>query len=441
MTVYLPGTRNPCPEVTAPSSPRRTIFGYLLMPRPKDLVKALIVPFAFGVGALATGGSTYEQVLRAFVVWVVLELLVYPARYQWNDIRGFVADQQHPGAQDRGRLPGPLDRARERVLVSSVVALARLAIAAGLVLMLPTLQLGEEIAAVMGAVFGIAIVYETLRARATGCTGQVPPPLRPALVALWLVVGAGYAIRGIAGLALAVDLARQPLLGVTAVVTLWSFGVAFVSGRWALEALAFARLEGRRVVWNAQPEQAREHSLALARWLPTEIPARDLPYVTGGRAADWPALRGRTRALAPWNVAALLAGTTAALTGRLLTGPTPVTAALLAAAFGAVTTAAVLATPRQRVLALVLGAVALAAMFTASGAARPTVAVLPWLAVLGAHVVCTRQSLNSMGHPLRRIGRLLGAVLVPIGRAAVGRATWAALAAPDGERPNEVARR
>jgi hypothetical protein len=56
-------------------------------------------------------------------VWAVLELLVYPARYQWNDVHGFVADQQHPGVQDRGRLPGPLDRARERVLASSAVAL------------------------------------------------------------------------------------------------------------------------------------------------------------------------------------------------------------------------------------------------------------------------------------------------------------------------------
>ncbi|MDQ3987861.1 MAG: hypothetical protein M3228_07030 [Actinomycetota bacterium] len=422
-------------------SPRRTVLGYLLVPRPKDLIKGLSVPFAFGIGALAAGGTSHEQVLRALVVWAALELLVYPARYQWNDIRGFVADQQHPNAQDRGRLPGPLDRARERVLASSAVALARLATAAGLVLMLPTLQLGGEIAAVTAAVFGVAMVYETLRARATGCTGRVPPPLRPALVGLWLVVGAGYAIRGITGLALAVDLAGQPLLGAAAVVTLWSFGVAFVSGRWALEALAFARLEGRRVIWSARSEQAREHSLALVRWLPTEIPTQDLPHVTGREAADWPALRGRTRISAPWNVAALFAGTAAALTGRLLTGPTPATAALLAAGSGAVTAAAVLAVPRRRGAAVLLGAAALAVVFAVSGAARPGIAMLPWLAVLGAHVVSTRQSLSSMGQPLRPAGRLIRAALVPIGRAAVGRATWAVLAAPDGERSDEVAQR
>ncbi|HZA15289.1 MAG TPA: hypothetical protein VE645_00055 [Pseudonocardiaceae bacterium] len=441
MTANLSGTGARWPEVAAPGPPRRTILSYLLVPRPKDLVKGLIVPFAFGIGALAAGGTSREQVLRALVVWAALELLVYPARYQWNDVRGFVADQQHPGVQDRGRLPGPLDRARERVLASSAVALARLAAAAGLVLVLPTLHLGGELAAVTAAVFGVAAVYETLRARTTGCTGRVPPPLRPALVALWLVVGAGYAIRGVTGLALAVDLAGQPLLGAASVVTLWSFGVAFVSGRWALETLAFARLEGRQVAWSARSEQAREHSLALVRWLPTEIPTQDLPHVTGGQATDWPALRGRTRASAPWNVAALLAGAAAALTGRLLTGPAPAAAALLAVASGAVAAATVLFAPRWRGSAVFLGTAALAVVFTASGAANPAVAVLPWLAVLGAHVVCTRQSLSSMGYPLRRVGRLLGTALVPIGRAAVGRATWAAVAASAGERPDGAPQR
>jgi hypothetical protein len=38
-----------------------------------------------------------------------------PARYQWNDIRGFVAGQHHPAERDRGRLPGPIERVRARV--------------------------------------------------------------------------------------------------------------------------------------------------------------------------------------------------------------------------------------------------------------------------------------------------------------------------------------
>ncbi|HEU0128747.1 MAG TPA: hypothetical protein VFQ48_09105, partial [Pseudonocardiaceae bacterium] len=69
MTAYLSGTGARWPEVAAPGPPRRTILGYLLVPRPKDLVKGLIVPFAFGVGALAAGGTSREQLLRALVVW------------------------------------------------------------------------------------------------------------------------------------------------------------------------------------------------------------------------------------------------------------------------------------------------------------------------------------------------------------------------------------
>jgi hypothetical protein len=441
VTAYLPDTGAPWSQITIPDAPRRTMLGYLLVPRPKDLMKSLIVPLAFVVGALAAGGTSPEQVLRALLVWAALELLVYPARYQWNDVRGFVADQQHPNAPHRGRLPGPLGRARQRVLASCAVALARLATVAGLALALPALHLGGVLAAVTTAVFGVAVVYEALRVRATGRTDRVPPPLRPALVALWLVVGAGYAVRGVTGLALAVNLATQPLLGAAAVVTLWSFGVAFVSARWSLEALAFARLEGRRVVWHARSEQAREHSLALARWLPTAIPRQHLPHMTGRQAADWPALRGRTRASAPWNVAILLAGTFAALTGRLLTGPSPASATLVAVASGAVTAAAVLAAPRQRGLAVLLGAAVLVGVFTASGTARPPVAALPWIAVLGAHVAGTRQCLSSMGRPQRHVDRLLRTALASVGCVVVGRATWAAVTAPTGEQAAGVAQR
>lgn len=43
MTAYLSGSGARWPEVAAPGPPRRTILRYLLVPRPKDLVKGLIV--------------------------------------------------------------------------------------------------------------------------------------------------------------------------------------------------------------------------------------------------------------------------------------------------------------------------------------------------------------------------------------------------------------
>ncbi len=217
----------------------RSLLGYLLLPRPYDATKWLIVPLGFALGTFYNGEVSREALLRAFLVWVVLELFIYQARYQWNDIRGFVADQQHPGEPDRGRLPGPLEQARSRIFWSAAVGWARLGTALGVALILPQLDLLTVVLLVV-AVFGVAAVYEALRSAATGRTGKVPAPLRAELIALWIVVGAGYALRGVTGLGLAVDLTRPPILAAAGVVSLWAYGVAFVTSRWVLEATAFA---------------------------------------------------------------------------------------------------------------------------------------------------------------------------------------------------------
>src|SRR4051794_815510 len=90
----------------------RSLVSYLVIPRPKDLGKAVIVPLGMTVGFISVGEVTASGLVRGLIVWAVLELLVYQARYQINDVRGFAADQQHPDAASRGRLPGPLERGR-----------------------------------------------------------------------------------------------------------------------------------------------------------------------------------------------------------------------------------------------------------------------------------------------------------------------------------------
>jgi hypothetical protein len=417
----------------SPGLPRgRTLLGYLAVPRPKDLVKAGIMPLTFGIGVLGNGGTSTAACVRAAVVLAALELLIYPARYQWNDVRGFASDQQHPAEADRGRLPGPLERARPHVIASGVVALARLVATAGLALLLPGLRLGGVLAALTVAVFGVAVVYEALRAWGTGRTGQVPPPLEPVLVLLWIVVGAGYVVRGWTGLALAVDLRHRPGLAVAAVVTLWAYGVAFVTTRWALEATAFARIDHGGVVWAARAQHAREHLLALVRWLPAEAAPPALPDTGDRRVADWAALRGRTPVLAPWNLATVLAGTAAGLTGRLLAGPGSPGTDLVAAVAGGLAAAAVIVAPRRRGVIAVLGAAAWAVVMVVGGAPRPALAVLPLFAVLTAHAYFTRQAPSTLGRPRRRLGMLLGVLLAPVGRAVVGRATWDLLRADGG---------
>nr|WP_161556700.1 hypothetical protein [Micromonospora acroterricola] len=413
---------------SAPDAPDdgegRSLAGYLAMPRPKDLVKALILPATFTLGALAEGGVTATQLLRALVVLAVLELLIYPARYQWNDVRGFVADQQHPAKRSRGRLPGPVERGRARIGASCAVAVLRLVATGAVALLLPGLRLGGLLATLTLGVFGVAIAYEAIRSAATGRATQVPPPVRPLLVLLWIVVGAGYVIRGATGLALAVDLGRPPALAVATVVTLWAFGIAFVTSRWALEALAFARADDGHLVWTARAEHAREHLLALARWLPTRVPAGDLPPGADGDVSDWAALRRRTRVSAPWNLAVLVAGTAAAVTGRLLAGTASAGELALSAAVGGLAALAVVLVPRGRVPAVLVGAAVLAGVLLLRGTPRPELAVLPWLAVVGAHVHFSAQRPSSVGRLADRIGALVRAVSVPVARAVVGRATW-----------------
>src|ERR1700712_1389537 len=65
----------------------RRLTSYLLMPRPKDLVKGWLFVATYVMGALGAAAWSWQSILRALVVLAVIELLIYPARYQWNDIR------------------------------------------------------------------------------------------------------------------------------------------------------------------------------------------------------------------------------------------------------------------------------------------------------------------------------------------------------------------
>ena len=405
----------------------RSLASYLLLPRPGDLIKTWIFPVGFLLGVLTAEGASGGEVLRAALIWAALELLIYQARYQWNDIRGFEADQRHPDRVARGRLPGPASKGRERIGASAMVAAGRLGLAAILALVLSDLDLGAPLLALAAAVFGVAVLYEVVRSRATGGSDRVPPPLSAGILALWVVVGGGYAIRGVAGLAVAVDLFDDPWLPAAAVLAFWSFGIAFVTGRWALEALAFGRGDGRGgIEWRVEPEQAREHTLALVRWLPASGPDATEQRADGS-LADWRALADGASLLAPWNLTAVTAASAAAVTGRLLVGPADLLDGAVAAGVGAVCAAVALGlgrsafsgrsasssmTPplsasskpsgaRRHWPAWLLGGAGLVAVMAATGSPRSLLAALPWLCIVGAHLFFAAQSPRTLAHPLR----------------------------------------
>jgi hypothetical protein len=409
--------------VLLPTRGRRTLAGYLVMPRPGDAVKALLMPLTFGLGVLANGGTDGRTLLRAALVLAVLELLIYPARYQWNDVRGFAADQRHPGEADRGRLPGPPSMARPHILASSVAAAIRVG-GALLVAALPGLGLGGVVIAVILGVFGVAGAYEALRDIATGRDGGVTPPVRPGMVLLWITVGAGYVIRGMAGLSLAVNLRERPALAVAAAVTLWAYGVAFVTSRWAVESLAFARLREGRVSWAADASHAREHLLALTRWLPSSLGSRPATECTGTSLTGWAVLRGRTPLSAPWNLALVATGAAAALTGLLLTASTVTGAAWAVAVIGGLASLAAAVLPKLRPLLVAVGAVGLLTASLIGSAPHPLVVPLPWLLAMVAYLHFSAQSLSMMGHVGQVARSAVKRALTPIARGAIGQDTW-----------------
>ncbi len=421
------------PAVEKSDTRARSLVSYLVMPRPKDLVKGLLIPVTYGLGLLSVGAATGESVLRAVVVLLAVELLVYPARYQWNDVRGFVADQQHPSSSSRGRLPGPLSCARSRILTSCSVAAAKLVAAAALIVLLPGLDLAGILTFAIVGVFAVAIVYELLRSVSTGRRSEMPAPVTAGIVGLWVTVGAGYVVRGITGLALAVNLSERPTLAAAAAVTLWAYGIAFVTSRWALEATAFASVDDGRVTWRAAAGQAREHLLALARWLPLRLePASSL--------RDWAPLAGRTPATAPWNVAMVLAGTAAGLTGRLLCGPcSPIEGGIAAVAGGILTSVAIAAAPWRK-SAVALGAAVLFAAMVLMGSPKPLLGISPWLLVLGAYLFFSTRTLRKLGQR-SPAAHAVGAAVAPFGRLVLGRATWEAIQTHHDVLPTAGARR
>ncbi|MCW2972374.1 MAG: putative rane protein [Thermoleophilia bacterium] len=372
----------------------RTLNSYLLLPRPGDTIKWWIVPLAFLYGVVVRGDVDRELVARAAAVWFGLEFLIYQARYQWNDIRGFRADQLHPDAASRGRLPGPLDRERRHVAASWGVVAGRLVAAAGLGAWLGWDAVGRPLAVLAIAVFGLAAAYEACKSRATGRSDSVPPPLTLPLLGVWLLIGGGYAIRGLTGLALAVDIWERPVLAGACFVACWSFGISFVMGRWALESLAFARPVAGRLEWSATARHGREHTTGLARWLPERVGAEV------SSAASWRPLRLRTRLAAPWNLAFVVAGAAAFVVGRLMVGGAVDAALLLAALAGAVLSVLVAQVGKPRLWVALGCAVVAAVVAERLGAPRAAVMTTPWAAFALAHWWFSCQSLQSLGRPL-----------------------------------------
>jgi hypothetical protein len=355
------------------------LTAYLLVPRRDAWGKALMAPACFVAAASSTGH--FGGWARFTVLWLVLELLIYQARYQWNDIAGVDSDLRHPEAGARSRLPaGSTPRARRRSIRLSWLTAAARILAALLVGWLTGLT--GQVLVLAAAVFAIAGSYELLRASRYRHWTLVR------VVAVWLAVGLGYLVRGGLGLSLG-GLAWGSAAMVATLVCLGAFGIMFVLLTWALEATSYCTADddGR---WHARPElAAKPHLAALLRHVAEPLGGAGPPpgasrYCGGDRV-----LRGGSRLSAPWNLALLAASASAGVSGAALARPHAAgTVAWIVAAAAGLAGGVALARRRSSQGRWAVAAGWFPVLVAAGLLAHPGLPVLaglPWLVVAGLY--------------------------------------------------------
>ncbi|MFI5688643.1 hypothetical protein [Streptomyces sp. NPDC051636] len=288
------------------------------------MIKWLFIPFVFLIASWAqSNGFNWGKMLLTLLIF---EYLVYSARYQWNDIRGIEEDAKHPHSRARRRLPyrAAAEKSQKRYLVYS-----SLCVAAGRVLGAVTVAwIAGNIALVLilvGIVFGIACIYEVLRnlESRTPVEDNTHPRQYIIATSLWLLVGAGYSLRFLAGL-YAADIAPISSLALTGAVYAFFFGVMFVLLTWVLEAASYCRSESDRE-WYVVDDQwlrAKPHLILLLSFLSSpKVPLRRKAGAprSGDRQRE-PVLANRksSRPWAPWNLSYLAASICGVLLGARL---------------------------------------------------------------------------------------------------------------------------
>ncbi|WP_440712739.1 hypothetical protein [Gordonia sp. FQ] len=265
----------------------RGIVSYLILPRPGDIAKWLFFPAGAAIAILS--GSSSAPLWRILVMMVILELLLYSARYQINDIRGISEDIKSPQAQLRGRLPVRNWRGEDSQETAIWSSLAVVGLRVYLAFALATIFGADMIrwtAIAAAAILISAGLYEGLRGieRLTYVRSpnalQLHPKARNAGWALIYFVGAGYAIRIVLGLC-----AVPSPIGALQFVLFGGYahflGIVFVSMTWALEGVSFL---SKRPVSSIPPVYSqtvleKPHLLLLSR---------SLPWRTGRRYALTP---------------------------------------------------------------------------------------------------------------------------------------------------------
>lgn len=398
----------------------RSLPSYLLMPRVAEWVKWVITPGAFVVTAWATGA--FRNWHQFILMWLILQYLIYEARYQWNDIRGINDDADHPESTARLRLPGG-PNARRNILASCLVGILRLILAVSIA---AATHLLAPVTLLIGLVFGAAILYEALRAVPASSSLSPRPSARS--VAIWITVGLGYAIRSGTGMWLA-GVRLLTLTVISGMLYFLAFGIMFVLLTWVLEAASYCTTDRKEFLFRAPGLKVKPHIATLLRWTGWTV-----QYGTGGvPGAAVPVLKEKQgKRYAPWNVALLLGAGLGAVVGTGLARSNPALTA-----YGPVVAASLLGAlwlmifNRFATRLAVAAAVAVALVgltFPSVHHALAIIAAIPWIAIAAWYAFFR----NSSYHALMNFGPdLLSALKTAVVtlallalRLVVGRQTW-----------------
>ncbi|MFD5932484.1 hypothetical protein [Streptomyces sp. NPDC060333] len=419
----------------------RSLTSYLLLPRPEDWIKWLFIPGGYLVAAWSTRGTLDLGTLALAVV--ITEYLVYSARYQWNDIRGWADDESHPHSAARLRLPfvqgedRQANRQRRLIVVSSsIILLLRLATAAML-----GIAMGRTSATLIliALVFTIGALYEFLRA--AECFGNTPRVAAAGLI--WIVVGTGYGLRYLVGV-YATGVPLSSSIATTGALFTYFFGIMFVLLTWVLEATSYCheKIAARYTdghlqqpaCWYAADQLFRKpHLMLLLRSLPWlavhEDPSEGNPPRDCG---GYPALKEGTSLFAPWNLAYWAACTASAwLAANLMRNSTGSDEVVKLAVIGLAGSVAVsyVSHPARR---SVTGLCAIVPLWVATAwdngphFDRPdgAMSLIPWALVTATYLTFRYQTYDRLKKFPKDMGQFTRKLGQSITKAIVGPDTW-----------------
>lgn len=227
-------------------------ISYFLYTRPPEIIKGFFVLLGFAIGTYYNYAINnvvwYDSIWQTFsqfgVVFIIVEVLTYQVRYQWNDIRGYVEDKNHVEGKSRKRLGNLGIPFTTAIRISFVVMIFKISLALFLVMKSDS-QMQSPLFIGIFSILLLAIIYEFARenkkVKATIILVCFGYPLR-FFIALWaafpqLFGQIQYSHNG---------LYLWSLLFILSAT--WAFGGVFVTLAWAQEGIYMSNKIGHKAV-------------------------------------------------------------------------------------------------------------------------------------------------------------------------------------------------